>query len=273
MLVQAQYSKNHHDHTQGSPRNNLLTNGSFDSNGQGWNPDGANFDENRCNLPRRSPAAVAYHNLPIQVTAGRKYLIETQFHTSNPGGSFNGYIQIVHSGGSGAVGFPISQNGLMQGVYPAQTSQTITFQLHGGTNVDCWFDDVSMTLIPESEELLKNGDFTDYGEHWVVSNPEFDGQGCIFKPGATYVSQIVEPIGTGLYILDVDVTATPMRSTGLLQISLLGTTETHTFNYDETAVHTHSFAVSSAVTGIEIKILRGVATGSEDFIFNKLKWL
>ncbi len=130
-----------------------------------------------------------------------------------------------------------------------------------------WFDNVTMTVMEESEELLKNHSFTDLGEHWLASNPSYDGDACIFSSAPLFVSQSVDSAGPGTYTLKVDVTTQPLQNGRI--VVLADGAEVHSRDYNGPGEYESTFPVAADVTKIEVRLMR-TATGTTEFKFNSV---
>lgn len=240
------------------PQANLITNGDFSNGGTGWVPtNNVSFAEQRCDIAANGQNEFASQG-PIRVTAGTAYTVK-----------YRGYASVNRSGASLAL---ITNAGttlyleldeigeheyLRNFVMPAGATQ-VECRLNGASTA-VWYDDIVFEEGAVSDELIRNGDFSEAGAYWTVKGVSFDEDECAI--GQVAVSQTVAA-PTGIYQLKLRTLAVG-TSVGRFEIKHLpgGGTQGEPFSntaWEEKSIY---IQVEGNTTSLEVSLIREIGTG------------
>lgn len=191
-----------------------IKNGDFSNGGQDWQHFGdVNFDNERCNL---GPGAVITQNLPA-VAAGR-YRLSCRAAVMTDGGSPNAQLRVSFDNVDWIREITSTVPDTYEGFYEVPAGVTgMTVYLEANTD-SVWFDDISLDIAPENDELIQNGDFAEGNAHWDMTGAVFDSQTCALRMDD--VSQTVAVPTLGYYQLKARAKV-GAGSMGRLQVKLL----------------------------------------------------
>jgi|GEM_PF-5192621 len=195
-----------------------IRNGDFSQGGINWQVYGnVNFDEARCNISPEGSANQVLDSIP----AG---YYELSFRAAVvTAGSPPARVRLRHD----------SANTIVDVFGSTPQTYTARINLPTGANLSeiyleafgasAWFDDISLDLVPQSAELIQNGDFSEGRAHWDIG-ANFEQQTC--KLGVDQVTQTVPVPTIGYYQLTARARA-GAGSMGRLQIRGLPVGESH----------------------------------------------
>jgi len=199
--------------TTSTPHAQLIRNGDFSSGSLNWQVyDDVNFDDARCNAGPGGIAAQQISSMP----AGRYRLSARAavVASGSPGaqvrlavGAMNVILDIVGS----TPDTYYSDVDVPEGAGSAQ----VYLEARGAS---AWFDDISLDLAPQNDELLQNGDFAAGSAHWELTGADFSGETCALR--LDDVSQTVAVPTLGYYRLTARARV-GSGSMGRLQVRLL----------------------------------------------------
>lgn len=197
-----------------------ILNGDFSEGGTHWQVYGdVNFDDERCNIGRNGVVVQPVAGIP----AGR-YRLACRAAVVLPGGFPGAQMRVSIDDENVIRDISSTTPGDYELLFdlPAGVSRVEVY-LEGNTAA-AWFDDVSLDLAPQGDELLLNGDFAEGNAHWDMTGAVFDGQSCALRMDD--VSQTVAVPVIGYYRLTARARAGE-GSMGRLQIRLLPTGANH----------------------------------------------
>ncbi|MDU9388981.1 hypothetical protein [Pseudomonas sp. zfem002] len=197
-----------------TPRAEQIRNGDFSNGSVNWQVyDDVNFEEQRCNVGQNGIAAQVIGSIP----AGR-YRLSCRAAIVTPGGFPGARIRLSYD----SVNVIMDIVGTTPNLY--ETDFDVPAGVAGmevyleGNTAAAWFDDVSLDFAPQSDELIRNGDFAEGNAHWEMTGANFDAETCALRMDD--VSQTVAVPTLGYYQLTARAKV-GAGSMGRLQVKLL----------------------------------------------------
>lgn len=228
-----------------------IRNGDFSNGSVNWLVyNDVNFEEQRCNVGPNGIAAQVIGSIP----PGR-YRLSCRAAVVTPGGFPGAQIRLK----IGSDNLIMDIVGTTPNLYeydldvPADALDMEVF-LEGNTAA-AWFDDVSLDFAPQSDELIRNGDFAEGNAHWEMTGANFDSETCALRMDD--VSQTVAVPTIGYYQLTARARV-GAGSMGRLQVKLLpdGATQYVPVNSTEWSDHVIDIAAVQGESGFKVSLVR-----------------
>lgn len=191
----------------------LIRNGDFSEGSLNWQVyDDVNFDNQRCNV---GPGGVAAQ--PISSMPAGRYRLSCRAAVVASGSPI-AQVRLAVDSMNVVVDIVSTTPDTYQSDFdvPAGTSNVQIYI--EGRGASAWVDDVSLDFAPQSDDLIRNGDFSEGSAHWELTGADFSAQSCTLRMDD--VSQTVAVPTIGYYQLDARARV-GAGSMGRLQIKLL----------------------------------------------------